>query len=137
MATNPRASNRTLRKKTRARFEAQNAPCHICGGPIRYDQPSDPQHPLSLVIDEIIPVSRWREFGYDSPAAVTRDLENLAPAHRYCNAVKGAKTLRELRAEGSQQVGGGGAGGARRGKNFDFAKAAPSPRRLNVPDGDW
>ena len=47
-----------------------NAVCGICGGrlgPIHYDEPSDAQHPLSFVIDEIKPVSKWREFGYPSP----------------------------------------------------------------------
>ena len=148
MATNPRASNRTLRKKTRARFEAQNAPCHICRGrfgPIRYDQPSDPQHPLSLVIDEVIPVSRWREFGYASPAAVTRDLSNLAPAHRCCNAAKGAKTMGELLASGASRgvsaercgPGAGGASGAIRAESYDSKALPPSLRGVNIADGEW
>ena len=68
------------------------APCGICGGrlgPIRYDQPSDARHPLSFVIDEIRPVSRWREFGYDSPEAAAQDWGNLQAAHYCCNAAKG------------------------------------------------
>lgn len=67
------------------------APCGICGGEIHYDEPSDAQHPLSFVIDEIIPVSRWKEFGYDSPKAVVRDWSNLQAAHYACNAAKGNK----------------------------------------------
>lgn len=92
--SNPRYANGNFRRKMRARFKAQGAPCSICRGrlgPIRYDEPSDSAHPLSFVIDEVRPVSRWREFGYDSPAAAAQDLENLAPAHRVCNAAKGAK----------------------------------------------
>lgn len=94
--TNPRHANGNFRRKMRARFKARGDPCHICRGrlgPIHYDEPSDAAHPLSFVIDEILPVSRWREFGYDSPAAVARDLENLAPAHWCCNAAKGNKIV--------------------------------------------
>ena len=92
--TNPRYANGTLRRKNRARFKAMGAPCAICGGalgPIHYDEPSDAQHPLSFVIDERLPVSRWKEFGYSSPRAAAEDLDNLQPAHRCCNAAKGTK----------------------------------------------
>lgn len=91
MATNPRYSNGNLRRKYRARFKAQGAPCGICGGrlgPIRYDEPSDAKHPLSFVIDEIRPVSRWRQFGYASPEAAARDWSNLQAAHFCCNQAK-------------------------------------------------
>ena len=67
MAKNIRYKNGNFRRKMRARFKAQGAPCGICGGKlgaIDYDAPSDAKHPLSFVIDEIRPVSRWREFGY-------------------------------------------------------------------------
>lgn len=93
LASNPRSHNGALRRKHRARFKAQGAPCGICGGrlgPIRYDQPSDAKHPLSFVIDEIRPVSRWREFGYSSPEEAAQDWSNLQPAHYCCNAAKGA-----------------------------------------------
>ena len=89
--TNPRYSNGTLRRKHRARFKAMGLPCHICGKPINYDEPSDSKHPLSFVIDEIHPVSRYKEFGYASPQAAAQDWENLAPAHYRCNAMKGNK----------------------------------------------
>ena len=75
-----------------------DAPCGICGGqlgPIRYDEPSNAQHPLSFVIDEIRPVSRWREFGYDSPKAAAQDWNNLQAAHFCCNAAKGARMTGE------------------------------------------
>ena len=89
---NPRFANGNLRRKYRARFKAQGAPCGICRGrlgPIHYDEPSDAQHPLSFVIDEIRPVSRWREFGYDSAEESARDWTNLQAAHWCCNAAKG------------------------------------------------
>lgn len=91
---NPRYKNGNLRRKYRARFKAMRAPCGICGGrlgEIRYDQPSDAQHPLSFVIDEIHPVSKWKEFGYDSPDACANDWNNLQAAHYCCNAAKSNK----------------------------------------------
>lgn len=65
--TNPRYANGALRRKHRARLRAMGCECGICKGrfgPIHYDEPSDSAHPLSFVVDEIHPVSRWREFGY-------------------------------------------------------------------------
>ena len=114
--SNPRYANGNFRRKVRARFKAQGAPCAICKGalgPIDYAAPSDPAHPLSFVIDEIRPVSRWREFGYESPQAAAQDLENLAPAHRVCNAAKSAKTMAE------------------------YNRLPSSLRRITVPDGEW
>lgn len=114
MATNPRYQNGNLRRKYRARFKAMAAPCGICGGrlgPIRYDEPSNGRHPLSFVIDEIRPVSRWRESGYGSPAEAARDWENLQPAHYVCNARKGARVGASV-----QQA---------------------AVRRAFLPDGEW
>lgn len=91
MANNPRYSNGALRRKNRARFKAMGLPCHICGKPIHYDEPSDYKHPLSFVIDEIIPVSRWKEAGYSSARQAAEDWNNLAPAHYCCNLAKGNK----------------------------------------------
>lgn len=110
MSSNPRSQNGNLRRKNRARFKAMGLPCAICGQPIHYDEPSDAQHPLSFVIDEIIPVSRWREFGYSSPAAVANDFNNLQQAHYICNAIK------------SNKVG------------FKFRKVE---YKKNVDDGEW
>lgn len=92
---NPRYANGALRRKYRARFQAMGRPCGICKGklgPIHYDEPSDAQHPLSFVIDEIRPISKWREFGYSSPRAAAEDWNNLQPAHYWCNAQKGNRT---------------------------------------------
>lgn len=89
---NPRYANGTLRRKHRARFKAMDAPCGICKGrfgPIHYDEPSDYKHPLSFVIDEIKPISRYKEFGYASKEAAARDFTNLQAAHFCCNAAKG------------------------------------------------
>ena len=70
------------------------APCAICQGrlgPIHYDEPSDAAHPLSFVIDEIKPISRFAEFGYASKKEAAQDWENVQPAHYCCNAAKGNK----------------------------------------------
>ena len=94
--TNPRYKNGNARRKAQARFRAMAAPCGICKGrlgPIHYDEPSDAAHPLSFVIDEIRPISKFALFGYDSREAAAQDWENLQPAHRCCNAAKGAKIL--------------------------------------------
>ena len=109
---NPRCANGNLRRKYRARFKAMNAPCGICGGrlgEIHYSEPSDYQHPLSFVIVEIRPVSRWHEFGYSSKRAAAEDWSNLQAAHYICNAKK------------SNKIGNG----------------RVVTRQLFIPDGEW
>ena len=94
MAANPRSANGNLRRKHRARFKAMGSPCGICRGalgPIHYDEPSDSKHPLSFVIDEIRPISKWRQFGYSSPQEAANDWNNLQAAHYCCNQKKGNK----------------------------------------------
>lgn len=111
--SNPRYANGNFRRKMRQRFKARGEPCSICRGrlgPIDYAAPSDAAHPLSFVIDEVRPVSRWREFGYDSPAAAAQDVENLAPAHYACNAAKGNKI---------------------------FSSGGLAKMKINLPDGEW
>lgn len=98
MRSNPRSKNGNLRRKYRQRFRAMNAECGICKGrlgPIHYDEPSDAQHPLSFVIDEIRPVSKARFYGYRDGAAAAQDWNNLQAAHYCCNAAKGAKIAPE------------------------------------------
>lgn len=88
---NPRYANGTLRRKYRARLRAMDMPCGICNGrlgPIHYDEPSDHLHPLSFVVDEIRPVSKWREFGYPSARAAAEDWNNVQAAHYCCNMAK-------------------------------------------------
>lgn len=100
MAVNPRYKNGNLRRKYRARFKAMDAPCGICKGKlgaIHYNEPSDSKHPLSFVIDEIKPVSKWRQFGYESPEAAAQDWNNLQAAHYCCNQAKGAKVPEDNR----------------------------------------
>lgn len=110
---NPRSANGSLRRKYRERFKAMGAPCGICRGrfgPIHYDEPSDCNHPLSFVIDEIRPISRYGQFGYDSPEQAAKDWDNLQPAHWCCNAAK------------SNKIG------------FEGVRAI---KKVNIPDGDW
>lgn len=90
------------RRKYQERFEKMGLPCHICGKPIDYSKPRIPSEPFSFVIDEIIPVSHWREFGYSSPAACADDIRNLAPAHRICNSLKGNNLRFTLTRESSE-----------------------------------
>lgn len=92
--TNPRWSNGRERQRAAKRYAAMDAPCALCHGargPIRYDQPRNHMFPLSLAIDEIAPVSRWREFGYPSKKACASDPQNWQPAHWVCNALAGDK----------------------------------------------
>ena len=89
--SNPRYQNGALRRKNRQRFKAMGLPCAICGKPIHYEEPSDSKHPLSFVIDEIMPVSKWQEAGYSSARAAAEDFSNLQPCHYICNQMKGAK----------------------------------------------
>ena len=106
---NPRHANGNRRRKHRARLKAMGLPCGICKGrlgPIHYDEPSDAQHPLSFVIDEIKPVSRWKEFGYSSAKEAAEDWDNLQAAHYCCNQAKGnkvnyrPKTLQKIEPDG-------------------------------------
>lgn len=116
--TNPRYKNGNLRRKHRARLKAIGGECGICHGrlgPIRYDEPSDAAHPLSFVIDEIHPVSRFREFGYPSPEAAANDWDNLQPAHYICNARKAARTNEEMRR----------------------LEARGALKKINLKDGEW
>lgn len=94
---NPRSMNRALRIKYQKRFRAMGLPCHICGRPIHYDEPSDYLHPFSMVIDEVIPVSRAEQFGYSSGREACEDFNNLAPAHWRCNQIKSNRTLEEMK----------------------------------------
>ena len=106
MTNNPRSKNGNLRRKHRARLKALGLPCAICGGrlgPIHYDEPSDAKHPLSFVIDEKRPVSKWRLFGYSSPEAAAQDWDNLQPAHYICNAMKSDKTQQQIIANNAKK----------------------------------
>lgn len=110
---NPRQKNGHRRRNIRARLKAMGMPCAICGRPIHYDEPSDADHPLSFVVDEINPVSRFREFGYDTPTQAALDWNNVQAVHYICNARKGARTMRE------------------------FQKRVETITRSNFLDGEW
>lgn len=117
MSYEPRRANGNKRNKNRARLKAMGCECGICHGllgAIHYDEPSDSNHPLSFVVDEIKPVSRWKEFGYGSPREAAEDWNNLQAAHWICNSMKSNKV------------------------DFRMDKRDVSVvRRLNVLDGDW
>lgn len=91
---NPRRANGAARDRIRARIKAAGAPCAICGRPIDYSLGTitDPRtgrkrpHPMSFVIDEIVPISRG-----GSPFSI----ENTRPAHWICNARRGDGTRRD------------------------------------------
>lgn len=120
---NPRYKNGNRRRKMRERFKAMGLPCAICGRPIHYDEPSDYRHPLSFVIDEIVPISKYRAGGYDSPSDAALDWNNVQPTHYICNSRKSNKIL----------VGGYGTDGVP-GKNT----GGNTQRTIvNIPDGNW
>lgn len=113
---NPRYKNGNARRKARARFKAMGAPCGICHGklgPIHYDEPSNAQHPLSFVIDEIKPISKYEQYGYASKAAAAQDWSNLQAAHYWCNQQKGARV------------------------GVEVVSIPQLKARKNVSDGDW
>ena len=104
---NPRYANGNLRRKHRARLKAMGCECGICHGalgPIHYDEPSDAQHPLSFVVDEIRPVSRWKEFGYGSPEEAAQDWSNLQAAHYCCNQAKSNKVGFSIKLPKDKQI---------------------------------
>lgn len=83
------------RKALRLRMAAMGLPCAICGKPIDYSLPHQVRINGKLVcnddafeLDEIIPVSRWREGGYVSPEQCANDPNNHQPTHRRCNRQK-------------------------------------------------
>ena len=89
--------------------------CGICRGrlgPIHYDEPSDAQHPLSFVVDEIRPISKYRQFGYASRREAAEDWNNLQAAHYLRNSMKSNRT------------------------DFDIERAGLG-RCNSASDGDW
>ena len=85
---NPRYANGAARRSIQARWRALGLPCALCGKPIDYSlgMVNDPitgkrkPHPMSFVVDEIVPVSMG-----GSPFT----MENTQPTHWVCNARKG------------------------------------------------
>lgn len=89
--SNPRYSNGAARRAIRARWQSIGDPCHICGKPIDYSlgMVPDPRtgrlrpHPMSLAVDEIVPVSKGGD---------PLDFANTRPTHWICNARRGDGT---------------------------------------------
>lgn len=140
MSYNPRHKNGHRRRQLRARFKAMGLPCAICGRPIHYDEPSDAKHPLSFVIDERIPVSRWREGGFYNPTQAALDPDNVQPVHWICNVQKGTKTMQELfRYKGDINVGDTPHinNPHKTNPTTTDTQVRHTPFAINLPDGDW
>lgn len=84
---NPRYANGHRRRQMRARLKAANACCYICGRPIDYAL--KPPDPWSFVVDETIPLARGGTLTY----------ANSGAAHRWCNQIKGTRSLAWAREE--------------------------------------
>lgn len=67
----------------KAKWEASNKICHLCGNPIDPNLPS--HHRMARTIDHITPIARGG----------THDIDNLDFAHRRCNSSKKDKPLEE------------------------------------------
>lgn len=88
---NARYANGSRRRAIQARWRAIGDPCHLCGKPIDYslgmitDERTGKRrpHPMSFVVDEILPVSKGGD---------PLDFSNTQPAHWICNARKGDGT---------------------------------------------
>ena len=72
--------HRTAYEKNKKKIIATAQVCGICGQPL--DNTKKYPHPMSTVIDHIVPISRG---GHPS------DIQNLQAAHRWCNRQKADK----------------------------------------------
>ena len=109
--SNPRQSNGRARVRAAKRYAAMGAECALCHGargPIDYSAPRSHLFPLSLVIDEIVPVACWREGGYESARACASDPCNWQPAHWVCNSLASDKrsNSRNVKAHASDKPSG-------------------------------
>lgn len=93
MASNPRVSNGSARRKVREWLRSQGNPCAICGRPIDYSLPAG--DPWSFECDEVVPVSRG-----GSPV----ERSNVQATHRICNERRGNRTMDEVRGRGSASL---------------------------------
>ncbi|KLO71586.1 HNH endonuclease [Enterococcus cecorum] len=82
--------HRTAFEKNRKRILMTENTCGICGQPV--DKQLKPPHPLSPVIDHIIPINKG---GHPS------DINNLQLAHWQCNRAKSDKlfNVKEVKKE--------------------------------------
>lgn len=81
----PTPRDTTTRRHHRATLRRGHPPCAICGNPIDYTLPH--RDPGEYVVDHIVPLALG---GADT-------LANKQPAHRKCNATKGARLTHVLR----------------------------------------
>ena len=98
---NPRNRNGAARRKLQARLREEERGCWICrafGRPDRIDYDLPPGHPMSFEVDELKPVSRWREFGYASAQQCALDYNNVDATHKCCNMWKRARSDDEVKA---------------------------------------
>lgn len=93
-AYNPRRANSSKRNRIIRLVRARQEPCHICGQDIDYSLP--PDDPMAFSVDEVVPVSRWREGGYHSAEACALDITNCVAAHRICNMKRQNKSIDEF-----------------------------------------
>ena len=108
---NPRRSNGSARTKLRRWLAAQERPCWICkafGRPAAIDYSLPQGHPMCFEMDELKPVSKWREYGYPSPEAAALDKGNVDATHRRCNQWRGNRSVAEVYALASRRTKGGG-----------------------------
>ena len=82
MATDPwnTRAGKVLRAEVAAHYQAQNAPCWLCGQPIDYAAPAN--DPDALEIDHVKSRKRFPHLALDR--------NNLRPSHHRCNRGKGA-----------------------------------------------
>ena len=90
---NPRRENGWERTQLKKRIGARKAPCALCLKPIDYSLKYP--HKDCYVLDEIRPVSKWREYGYRSAKEAALDPKNVQPAHNHCNSERGNMTMEE------------------------------------------
>lgn len=79
---NPRSKNGHRRRELLKRVRQIGDACWICGMPIDPNLPAG--HPLSIEVDELVPVSHG-----GSPI----DFSNTAATHRCCNNWRGTKPV--------------------------------------------
>lgn len=99
MPHEPRWANGHKRKNLQLRLRGEGRPCWICqamGKSGRIDYTLRFPHPYSFEMDELVPVSRWREGGYASAKDCALDYKNLAATHRCCNQWRSNKSVAEV-----------------------------------------
>ena len=89
-----KGAHRANYERNRKRVFATQTHCGICGNPV--DMELKPPHPLSPVVDHVIPIAKG---GHPS------DIENLQLAHWTCNRTKSDKLYKNTVDNTPQQIG--------------------------------